>query len=134
MRQIDPSISVSGQIQPADVPALASAGFRMIVNNRPDGEQPGQPSASQIEVAARAAGLDYRHVPVAGGLTPQQIDAMAEALGAATGPVFAFCAAGTRSTYLWALAQAAAGEPMDELIAKAAAAGYDIGAIRAYLR
>lgn len=131
-RQIDESMLVSGQIQPEDVQAAADAGVTMIVNNRPDGEQPGQPAGAAIEAAARAAGLDYRHIPVAGGLSPDLVQAMAEALDAAEGKVLGFCAAGTRSTYLWALARLKAGADVEEIIAKAGAAGYDLSALRNY--
>jgi uncharacterized protein (TIGR01244 family) len=131
-RQIDERMLVSGQLQPADVQAAADAGVTLIVNNRPDGEQPGQPAGAEIEAAARAAGLDYRHIPVAGGLSPDLVEAMAEALGAAEGKVLGFCAAGTRSTYLWALARLKAGADVEEIIAKAAAAGYDLSALRNY--
>ena len=132
VRQLDDQTSVSGQIRPEDVPHLAAQGFRTIVNTRPDGEQPGQPTAAAIEDAARAAGLAYHHIPVAGGFSPDQVGAMGQAL--AHGPVFAFCAAGTRSTYLWALARAAAGEDADSLVAKAAAAGYDLRPLLPHLR
>ncbi len=131
-RQIDERMLVSGQIQPGDVQAAADAGVTMIVNNRPDGEQPGQPAGAEIEAAARAAGLDYRHIPVAGGLSPDLVEAMAEALGAAEGKVLGFCAAGTRSTYLWALARLKAGADVEEIIAKAGAVGYDLSALRNY--
>ncbi len=105
----------------------------MIVNNRPDGEEPGQPAGAEIEAAARAAGIAYRHIPVAAGFSPEQVEAMNEALGASDGAVLAFCRSGTRSTYLWALARAGAGEAADSLIAKAAAAGYDLRPIAAHL-
>lgn len=131
-RQIDESMLVSGQIQPEDVQAAVDAGVTMIVNNRPDGEQPGQPAGAEIEAAARAAGLDYRHIPVAGGLSPDLVQAMAEALDAAEGKVLGFCAAGTRSTYLWALARLKAGDDVEDIITKAGAAGYDLGALRNY--
>jgi uncharacterized protein (TIGR01244 family) len=129
-RQIDERMLVSGQLQPMDVQAAADAGVTMIVNNRPDGEQPGQPAGAEIEAAARAAGIDYRHIPVAGGLSPDLVEAMGEALDAADGKVLGFCAAGTRSTYLWALARLKAGDDVEEIIAKAGSAGYDLGALR----
>jgi uncharacterized protein (TIGR01244 family) len=81
-----------------------------IVNNRPDDEEPGQPSAAEMASAAEAAGLSYRHIPVAGGFSPEQVDAMAAALAEAGGPVLAFCKSGTRSTFLWALAEAQRGQ------------------------
>src|SRR4051812_103648 len=99
MKQLNPGILVSGQIAPEDVAALAASGVRTIINNRPDGEEPGQPTSAEIEAAATAAGLSYRHIPVVGGFSEAQVEAMADALDA--GPVLAFCRSGTRSTYLW---------------------------------
>ena len=134
MRKIDERTYVSGQVDPADLPAIKAAGVAMIVNNRPDGEEPGQPAAAAIETAARAAGLDYRFIPVASGFSADQVDAMTEALDAAEGPVLAFCRSGTRSTFLWALARTRQGEEAEELMRKAAAAGYDLRPIATYLK
>jgi uncharacterized protein (TIGR01244 family) len=134
MKRLDEKVSVSGQIRPEEMTKLASDGTRMIVNNRPDDEEAEQPAAAEIAAAAQAAGLAYRHIPVgSGGLSANQVKAMAEALEAADGPVLAFCRSGTRSTYLWALAEARRGVPAQELIAKAAAAGYDLTSIRPFL-
>ena len=130
IRRLDELTFVAGQIDSAGVAAAAARGVRMIVNNRPDGEQPGQPAASEIEAAAEAAGIDYRFIPVAGGITPDLIAAMAEALTNADGPVLAFCRSGTRSTFLWALARAGMGDEPKALIGKAAAVGYDLSSIR----
>ena len=132
-RQIDDHMFVAGQIAPAHVADAAAQGVMLIVNNRPDGEQPGQPTSAAIEAAAAAAGIGYRHIPVAGGLAPAQVEAMAEALASTAGKVLAFCASGTRSTYLWALARARAGDGADEIVGKAAAAGYDLGPIQRFL-
>ena len=129
-RRIDDKMLVAGQIQPEEVAAAAAEGVTMIVNNRPDGEEPGQPAATEIEAAARAAGLDYRHVPVAGGFSQPQVEAMTDAIAAAEGKLLAFCRSGTRSTFLWALARAQAGDDVEELEAKAASAGYDLSPIR----
>lgn len=132
MRRLDPTTFVFvRQLTAADVDEAAAQGIRLIVNNRPDGEEPGQPSSAAIEAAARAAGLDYRHIPIAGGFPPAQIEAMAEALE--QGPVLAFCRSGTRSTFLWALARSVRGAPAGESLAAAAAAGYDLEPIRAWL-
>ncbi|HEY0626062.1 MAG TPA: TIGR01244 family sulfur transferase [Allosphingosinicella sp.] len=133
MIPLDEKVLVAGQIRPHDIPAIAAAGVTMIVNNRPNGEEPGQPFAAEVEVAARAAGLHYRHVPVSGGLYPDQVQAMAEALEATEGKTLAFCRSGTRSIYLWALARANAGDEAEEIVRKAEAAGYDLTPIRAYL-
>jgi uncharacterized protein (TIGR01244 family) len=132
MRKLDPTTFVfTRQLTVDDIDEAAAQGVRLIVNNRPDGEEPGQPSSAELEAAARAAGLDYRHIPVAGGFSPAQVEAMAQALG--QGPVLAFCRSGTRSTYLWALARSAQGAPPNESVAAAAAAGYDLGPIRGLL-
>ncbi len=132
-RQLDKKTLVGGQISPSDVTGLKRQGVTMIVNNRPDGEDPGQPTGAAIEAAARAAGLEYRHVPVASGLSQPQVDAMSEALGASDGKALAFCRSGTRSTYLWALSRRSAGDEAVEIARKAAAAGYDLTPILPYL-
>ena len=131
VRRIDDSFSVSPQIAPADVAALREAGFTLVINNRPDGEEAGQPAAADIEAAARAAGMAYRAIPVSGGFSPAQAGEMAEAIADAEGPVLAFCRTGTRSTMLWALAQAGQGSDPEEIAAAAARAGYDIAPVRA---
>ncbi|HEX8381623.1 MAG TPA: TIGR01244 family sulfur transferase [Allosphingosinicella sp.] len=133
MKALDGKTLVAGQIRPDDMPRIAAEGVTMIVNNRPDGEEPGQPFAAEIEVAAREAGIGYRHIPVAGGLYPDQVQAMAEALEAAEGRTLAFCRSGTRSTYLWALARAQAGDKVGEIAGKVEAAGYDLTPILPYL-
>lgn len=119
------------QLHPADVARAAAEGVTMIVNNRPDGEEPGQPSGIEIEVAARAAGLGYRHLPVSGGIGPEMIEAMAAALG--EGKVLAFCRSGTRSAWLWALAARSRGADRSAILAAAASAGYDLAALEPYL-
>ena len=133
-RKIDDSISVAAQISPEDVATAAAQGFTMIINNRPDQEEPGQPSGDAIREAARAAGLGYVAIPIThGGFSVNQVDAMRDALDKAGGPVLAFCRSGTRSTFCWALARGAEGEAPEALAAKAAAAGYDISPIKPLL-
>jgi uncharacterized protein (TIGR01244 family) len=130
MRQLDSTTFVSGQIAPEEIAAL---GVTTIVNNRPDGEEPGQPASDAIAAAAKAAGVDYRHIPVAGGISQPQVAEMADALAGAEGPVLAFCRSGTRSAYLWALARARLGDDPETLVGQAAAAGYDLSPVRAFL-
>ena len=130
---IDADTFVAGQILPAEVAEAAALGVTMIVNNRPDGEEPGQPAGEAIRAAAEAAGLNYRHIPVDGGFSQGQVEEMAEALEQAEGKVLAFCRSGTRSTYLWALARASQGVDGNTLFAQAAAAGYDLSPLRQYL-
>ena len=133
MRKLDETMFVAGQIAPADMAVLAATGIRLIINNRPDGEEPGQPAAEEIGAAARAEGIAVAEVPVA-QLTGEAIEQMAAALRSADGPVLAFCRSGTRSTYLWALARNRMGEEAGSLAEKAAAAGYDLGPIMRFMR
>jgi len=134
-RKIDETISVSPQITVDQVREAADQGFVMIINNRPEQEEPGQPSGDSIREAARAAGLDYIAIPIApGGFSAEQIEATRDVLGKAEGPVLAFCRSGTRSTFVWALAKASAGSEPAELARKAADAGYDISPIAPLLR
>jgi uncharacterized protein (TIGR01244 family) len=133
MRRLDQTTFVAPrQIVATDIADAVAAGIRLIVNNRPDGEEPGQPRSAEIEAAARAAGLDYRHIPVAGGFPKAQVEAMAQALE--EGPVLIFCRSGTRSTCLWALARSSLGADADSLIRQAAAAGYDVTPLARLLR
>nr|WP_294813484.1 TIGR01244 family sulfur transferase [uncultured Sphingomonas sp.] len=134
IRKIDEQISVAPQIAPEDVAGFADAGFKAIVNNRPEGEELGQPTGAIIRAAAEAAGLAYAEIPVThAGFSATQVEAMAKALEGAGGPVLAYCRSGTRSCNLWALAEASRGGDPDTLTAKAAGAGYDISGIRPLL-
>lgn len=96
------TIAVAGQINADQVREIAAAGFRVLVNNRPDGEDAGQPSGAEIEAAALAAGLEYHHLPVTGMNFPgPDVERMAQLLDDSARPVFAFCRTGTRCTNLW---------------------------------
>jgi uncharacterized protein (TIGR01244 family) len=107
-RPITEDYAVSGQISPEDVQAIKEAGFRSIICNRPDDEQPGQPTAQEIAVAAAAADLIFRHIPFTSGqMTDEDVQKMVEALDEIPGPVFAFCRSGARSTNIYAAAQEA---------------------------
>lgn len=131
IRPLNDAVAVAPQIMPDDVPAIVAAGYRAIVNNRPDDEEAGQPSGAAVRAAAEAAGLRYHEVPVGhAGIGHAQLDAMAAALTAGDGPVLAYCRSGTRSCHLWALAAAKAGRNPDVLAAQAAAAGYDLTPIQ----
>ena len=128
--KLDDRISVAGQIPPEALADAKAQGFVAVINNRPDDEQPGQPSGGEIAAAAADAGLAYTAIPVDhSGFRQDQVDAMAAALEAADGPVLAFCRSGTRSTWLWALARAQMGDDLGELVAKAGAQGYDLSGL-----
>ena len=129
-RELDHKTLVSGQIAPEDVAALAAQGVTMIVNNRPDHEDPGQPLASDIEEAAARAGIAYRHVPIRRGMGPSDVEAMQEAMrDCGDGKLVAFCRSGNRSALAWAVARAEEGVPREELERRAAAAGIDLGPV-----
>jgi len=133
-RQLVEGVYASPQIGVDEVELARAMGIRLIVNNRPEGEEPGQTTGTAIEAAARAAGIAYVAIPVThAGFSEPQVSAMARALEGATGPVLAYCRSGTRSTLLWALAEASSGADPDELAEAAAAAGYDLAPIRTLL-
>lgn len=121
------------QVHPGDLPALAAAGVRLLINNRPDGEAPDQPPGEAIAAAAQAAGLAYAAIPVA-GMSEEAVAAMAATLANTPGPVVAFCRSGQRSAALWACARATAGEDPATLIAAARAAGFDLVGLSPLLR
>jgi uncharacterized protein (TIGR01244 family) len=131
-RKVTDDFSVAPQIEPADIETAASQGFVLVINNRPDDEAPGQPASAEMEAAAQAAGVAYVHIPVRGGPTPQQVEAVRAATDEAAGPVLAFCRSGTRSIITWSLGQAQAGaRARDELVRLGANAGYDLSAVLA---
>ncbi|MEM8986591.1 MAG: TIGR01244 family sulfur transferase [Pseudomonadota bacterium] len=131
--KITDTVFVSGQIQSGDLSAAAASGVKTVVNNRPDGEERNQPASAEIEAAAKAAGLAYAHVPVAGmGIGHEDLDAFDAA--EKTGPVLAFCKSGLRSTLVWALAAARRGEQdVHDILETAREAGYDISGARAMI-
>lgn len=132
IRKIDDNFYASPQIGPAEIAEAARLGIGTIVNNRPDGEDPSAPQGAEIEAAAREAGLDYVAIPVThAGISHPQIDLLAEVLANAAMPVLGYCRSGTRSTFLWSLAEAKAGRSPDDLATHAREAGYDIAPIRA---
>jgi uncharacterized protein (TIGR01244 family) len=126
VRTVTGSFAVAPQIRVEDVAELGKAGFTTLINNRPDGESPDQPSGSEIAAAAAAAGLAYVAIPVRGGPTAEQAQAMRAALQNAHGPVLAFCRSGTRSITAWAIGAVAAGEDRASVLASGRAAGYDL--------
>jgi uncharacterized protein (TIGR01244 family) len=133
-QRVTPDFAVAGQLEPDDFARAAAAGFKTVVNNRTEAEEPGQPSEAQVRSAAQAAGLSYRAVPFAGPPPPGVVAATAELLEEAQGPVLAYCRTGRRSITAWAMAQALVGARRpDEIIALAAKAGYDLERARGAL-
>jgi uncharacterized protein (TIGR01244 family) len=126
IRQLDHRTLVSGQIAPHDVAGLAEQGVTLIVNNRPDGEEAGQPLAGEIEEAAAQAGIAYRFVPIIRGIGPADVEAMQEALRSASdGKLLAFCRSGTRSALTLAVAQREEGASAEDVQQQLLQAGFD---------
>ena len=128
------TVFVTGQIQPDDVAEFADRGVAIIVNNRPDREEADQPAGAEIEAAARAAGIDYVHIPIVDAFAEEKVAAMGDALANAEGNVVIFCKSGTRSAYLWALARARQGADVDELMFRARQAGYNLRPLLPWLK
>ena len=127
--QLDDKTLVSSQIAPEEVAELKDHGVTVIVNHRPDGEEPDQPTGLEIEKAAQAAGIDYLAAPIRRGIGPADVDAMAEAIEAAEGKLLAYCRSGTRSTLAWAVARRKQGASVDEVAEAAGRAGVDLAPV-----
>jgi uncharacterized protein (TIGR01244 family) len=126
LRQLDDKTLVSGQVAPHEVAALAQQGVTMLVNNRPDFEEPGQPRASEIEAAAEQAGIAYRFIPIIRGIGPADVESMQQALReTGNGKLLAFCRSGTRSAFAVSLAHREEGASRDEVEQRLTQAGFD---------
>ena len=129
-RQLDDHVLISRQITPDEVAELQRQGVTMIVNNRPDHEDEGQPLGADIEAAARDAGIAYRHVPIRRGMGPSDVEAMQQAMRqCGDGKLVAFCRTGNRSALAWAVVRAEEGVPREELERNAAAVGIDLSPV-----
>jgi sulfide:quinone oxidoreductase len=126
-KNLDLNVAVSGQVQVADLPEIA-LNFGMLINNRPDGEEPGQPTSAELEAAARSLGLHYAYIPISADIADQDVAAFQQELSRSRGAKLAFCRTGNRSTRLWALSQAGR-RSTKRILAAAAIAGYDISSL-----
>ena len=127
LRALDDKTLVSGQITADDLSSLRDQGVTVIVNHRPDGEEPGQPAGAEIMAEAERLGIAYRHEPIIRGIGPADVETMRDSLKACgDGKLLAFCRSGTRSTLVWALARAEDGIPRHEIERCAQAAGVDL--------
>ncbi len=130
IHHITPDYAVGPQIEPADLAELAQLGFTTVICNRPDAEVPPDLQTAAMRDAAQAAGLTFVANPVInGGLTMDMVAGQGRAIAAATGPIFAYCRSGTRSTIVWALSKAGH-MPTDAIISAAAKDGYDVAGMR----
>jgi len=132
-KQLTPQLHVASQISKNDIPTIAAQGFKLILNNRPDGEGEDQPLAAEIEAEAKAHGIEYIYQPVVGtAITDENAENFGATIAANEGPIFAHCRTGTRCTILWMLSQAK-DQGADELLATAAKAGYSLEQVRGRL-
>jgi sulfide:quinone oxidoreductase len=129
IRKITDELSVAPQIQAEDVAAIAAAGFRAVICNRPDGESTDQPCCEDIAAAVAAQGLAWRTQPVrSGGITQADVEAFGALLAELPKPMLAYCRSGTRCAMLWCLSQAGT-RPLPDILQRAQAAGYDMSAV-----
>ena len=130
VKALSPNLSVSPQLSVEDAAAVGLNGFKSIIGNRPDGESPNQPSWAEVEAAARAAGLETRHIPVSGNAIDQAAVAeFAQALETMPKPVLAYCGSGRRSAILWALSNNGS-LTAEERIRTGKRAGFDFEPLR----
>ncbi|MCQ0969977.1 TIGR01244 family sulfur transferase [Paracoccus sp. TK19116] len=129
LRQLTPALAVSPQLSLSDIPELSKAGFRVLINNRPDDEIGPDIDHEAMGQAAKAHGMRYHYLPFTPGqITPRLIADFSEAM-AGRGPHIAYCRSGHRCTVLWALTQAGK-RPEAEILETATQAGYDLEPIR----
>jgi len=132
LAELAPGICAAGALGRADIEALAASGVHTIINNRPDGEDPGQLPAAEARAVAEALGIAYHHIPVTGpSLSRADVDAFAAVLAGAQTPIVAHCRSGTRSSLLWGLVRMREGADPAALVATAARYGIDIAALPA---
>ncbi|MEZ5572497.1 MAG: TIGR01244 family sulfur transferase [Halioglobus sp.] len=130
--KLSDSLAVSGQITEADIEEIVAAGYRVLISNRPDGEEGNQPHSAAIADAARAAGMEFHHLPVTAMDFPgPHYQAMSDLLDDPTRPVLAFCRTGTRCTNLWVVG--CEGADRDIAIAVARQLGFDLAMAERFL-
>lgn len=133
IRPLTPDYAVSPQIAVEDLPAIRDAGYRTVIDNRPDAEIPEPLHAERMQAAAEALGLHFVANPVVGGaITEENVARQRLAMQDGSGPVLAYCASGNRSSVMWALAQAGE-QPADWLISTPARHGYNLEWLRPHL-
>lgn len=130
MRKLTDTYHVSPQIEASDAAVLAEAGYALVICNRPDGEVPPALQSGAIGAAVTEAGMRFEALPLTHQtMTPDNVARQAALIAEADGPVFAYCASGTRSSVIWAL-DAVKEHGVDVVLEKAAAAGYDLAGLR----
>lgn len=133
--RINDKLSIAGQLMPEDLAEAASQGFTAIINNRPDGEEPHQPNASEMSEAAAKAKLDYIYIPFRSPeITEPIVRQFQQTLADSKGPVLAHCRSGTRTLTLWAIGEVLDGRmTLDEVARMGARLGFDLAGVRAWI-
>ena len=132
LMELAPGLAAAGALSADNIEALAAAGVKTIINNRPDGEDPGQLSADEARALCAKHGIAYHHIPfVAATLTRTDIDAFEQAVATGPQPIVAHCRSGTRSTMVWALTRLRHGDDPAALVSLGARNGVDISALPA---
>ena len=128
--QVEHNYTVGGQIQESDLATIAGAGFKTVICNRPDSEIEPALHVQFMEAEALRLGLNFVYNPISGqGMTQENLQVQASVLAGTNDPVYAYCRSGMRSTTAWALIKAKE-LPVDEVVACAAGAGYNLDKMR----
>ena len=129
--KLSDSVAAAPQLQPEEMAAVAAAGYRVVVNNRPDGEVPGQPTSEEIRAAVEAAGMRYVYYPInAFNFPGDDLAGIRDLFDSDDAPVLAFCRSGTRSTNLWISSRD--GEARAAALQRGQQLGFDVSAASAY--
>jgi sulfide:quinone oxidoreductase len=132
---VEQDFAVAPQVTASDIADLAKEGLKTLINNRPDGEEPGQLSSVEARAQAEKLGLQYIYLPVrTDTITAADVDAFTRALKSSPKPILAHCRSGTRCYLLWAATQAAQGKDVNQLVMRAAGDGYDLRVLPDLLR
>lgn len=134
IRALTGRLAVAGQVSPGQLAELKARGYTTIIALRPDGEGPDQPSAAQMQEAARSNGMGFAYVPVAPGAVPDAaVTALGQALAADSGKVLMYCRSGSRAARTWSLAEASrpGGAEADAILASVKASGQSADDLRA---
>lgn len=133
IRVVTDSFAVAPQIGPEDVEAIAAAGYKTIIANRPDGEGGAdQPRMGAVRARAEELGLTFVALPFSGAPTPEIVERMGHIISEAPAPILAYCRTGTRSITAWALVHGGQGMG-EEIVSAGAGAGYDLSSLRELL-
>ena len=136
MKHLFDNIYVAGQISATDFPSLVEAGIKVIINNRPDNEEPGQLPSTDAQALAEQHSIEYHYLPMANGQPlPETLVSDFKAIVDKTdGLILTHCRSGMRSSFIWALGQIPEGNiTVDQAIDSAQNAGIPLANARSVL-